>query len=57
MSGKRAALSTGWTGTGQFVLQDSTARRIMQSNINFVRGALGNDTFPDGSRVPTCAGW
>ncbi len=43
--------------SGQYMLRDSTTRRIMQSNINFVRGALGNDTFPDGTRVPTCAGW
>lgn len=43
--------------TGRYLIQDSTTRQIMRSNVNFVRGALGSDTFPDGTRVPTCAGW
>jgi hypothetical protein len=43
--------------SGRYLLDDSTTRRIMQSNVTFVRGVLGSDTFPDGTRVPTCAGW
>jgi hypothetical protein len=42
---------------GRYLLDDSTTRQIMQSNVTFVRGVLGSDTFPDGTRVPTCAGW
>jgi hypothetical protein len=43
--------------SGRYLIQDSTTRQIMQSNVTYVRGALGSDTFPDGVRVPTCAGW
>ncbi len=40
---------------GSFMIADPVVREILEFNIEYTRGALGQATFPDGELVPTCA--
>lgn len=40
---------------GNFMIADPLVREILEFNIEYTRGALGQATFPDGEPVPTCA--
>jgi hypothetical protein len=43
------------TSTGGYLLSDPETRELVQEQIDYNRGTLGGDRFPNGDLVPTCA--